>query len=184
MTTNHYIDYLTGTHPKDPFWSCLFVPLDTLCGHLWPLSTTWRRPRPLWLLGCQCYQRNRSTVHDLVHFCWSEYLDTSLTSQKYDKCQSHCPSHPSCRSFLPLLFLNGFIMISLKGRQAPTSAPRFHTSSSRPSLNLFRPHVLRFNLKLLLHEALSYSCMRPEATSVCGVKVHVYEAWSYLCMRS
>jgi hypothetical protein len=31
----------------------------------------------------------------------------------------------------------------------------------------------------LRHEALSYRCMRPEATSVRGLKLLVYEALSY-----
>jgi hypothetical protein len=35
-------------------------------------------------------------------------------------------------------------------------------------------------LKLLVHEALSYWCMRPSATSVCGLKVLVYDAFKLL----
>ena len=35
------------------------------------------------------------------------------------------------------------------------------------------------DLKLLVYEALSYTCMRPSATSVCGLKLQVYEALSY-----
>jgi len=32
------------------------------------------------------------------------------------------------------------------------------------------------DLKLLVNDAFSYWCMRPYATSVCGVKLLVYEA--------
>ena len=38
-------------------------------------------------------------------------------------------------------------------------------------------------LKLLVYAALSYECMRPSATSVCGLKVLLYAALSYDCMR-
>ena len=34
-----------------------------------------------------------------------------------------------------------------------------------------------------MYEALSYLCMRPYATSVCGLKLLVYEALSCWCMR-
>ncbi len=35
------------------------------------------------------------------------------------------------------------------------------------------------DLQLLVNEALSYTCMRPSANSVCGLKLQVYEALSY-----
>ncbi len=34
-----------------------------------------------------------------------------------------------------------------------------------------------------MYEALSYQCMRPYATSVCGLKLLVYEALRYKYMR-
>ena len=38
--------------------------------------------------------------------------------------------------------------------------------------------------KLQVYEALSYACMRPEATSVRGLKPLVHEALSYTWMRA
>ena len=42
-------------------------------------------------------------------------------------------------------------------------------------LNLFRPA----GLQLLVYEALSYWCMRPSATSVCGLELLGYTALRY-----
>jgi hypothetical protein len=36
---------------------------------------------------------------------------------------------------------------------------------------------------LLVYDALSYWCMRPCATTACGIKLLVYAALSYQCMR-
>ncbi len=35
---------------------------------------------------------------------------------------------------------------------------------------------MRPGLKVLVYEASSYECMRPKGTSVCGLKLRVYEA--------
>ncbi len=35
----------------------------------------------------------------------------------------------------------------------------------------------------LVHEALSYDCIRPSATSVCRLQLLVYAAFSYDCIR-
>ena len=65
---------------------------------------------------------------------------------------------------------------------------RHYTSSKIypvPSLkSMTKTHeCLRPPFKLLVSEALNYECMRPQATSVWGLKLRVYEALSYLCMR-
>ena len=53
--------------------------------------------------------------------------------------------------------------------------------SQKTSAQRLTHHNQRFSdgLKLLVYEALSYLCMRPDATCVCGLKLLVYEALNY-----
>ena len=56
--------------------------------------------------------------------------------------------------------------------------------SHRPAISLNFTHAtIASGLKLLLHAALRYYYMRPEATTACGLKLLLHEALSYCCMR-
>ena len=44
--------------------------------------------------------------------------------------------------------------------------------------------IIRYLLNKLLYAAFSYLCMRPSATSVCGLKVLVYAALSYYLLQA
>jgi hypothetical protein len=135
--------------------SCTFLYLDTL---ILPYIvrygelTTLHKPLPQGTLIPRKHARAETHPHRQRH-------------RRHKKTRTHTHTHTHTHTY----------KLSLSLSHTHTHTPLRKTLLAHNQIHL----VNVCDLKLLVHEALSYLCMRSYATSVCGLKLLAYEALSY-----